>query len=103
MLLLHFHQQGNEGEMHVSPSYRRVDMSNFPNMFDFLCTKSRVTWGCVYDAVGLDDAKRKCDALPHCKSFVAFSKFPEVSSKFVGFFCFSFMPSSVTKNSFVYK
>ncbi|XP_064612362.1 uncharacterized protein LOC135476303 isoform X2 [Liolophura sinensis] len=75
-------QEGDEGEMHARPRYRRVDMSNFPNMFDFLCTKSRVTWGCVYDAVGLDDAKRKCDALPQCKSFVAFSKFPEVNRLF---------------------
>ncbi|KAL3856863.1 hypothetical protein ACJMK2_011574 [Sinanodonta woodiana] len=62
----------------LSGSYFRVNQSNFPGVFDYVCQESRVTWGCVMSVRSLSEAKNLCDKDQKCKAFVLFSTKPEM-------------------------
>ncbi|KAK3589141.1 hypothetical protein CHS0354_017108 [Potamilus streckersoni] len=63
-----------------SGTYFRVNQSNFPGVFDYVCQGSRVTWGCVMTVHSLPEAKNLCDKDPECKAFVLFTTKPEMDA-----------------------
>ncbi|XP_076435221.1 uncharacterized protein LOC143275042 [Babylonia areolata] len=61
--------------------FRRLDASNFPGLYDYVCPHTRVHWGCVLVVESVQAAMDWCATDPTCRSFVAFSSHPEDSGK----------------------
>jgi hypothetical protein len=66
----------------ATDGYIRLDQSNFPGRYDFLCPNSRVTWGCVLTIHSLEEAKAGCNAEARCKAFVLFTSNPSTDCEY---------------------
>ncbi|KAK3084216.1 hypothetical protein FSP39_010200 [Pinctada imbricata] len=60
--------------------YIRHNQSNFPGLYDYVCPKSRVVWGCVMTVQNLKEAKEQCNNDFQCKSFVLFTSNPDAEA-----------------------
>ncbi|GFR97359.1 extracellular tyrosine-protein kinase PKDCC-like [Elysia marginata] len=60
--------------------FDRYNRTNYPGIFDYPCSGSRVSWGCFHTVASLQEVAIKCISDPRCKSFITFSTKPESES-----------------------
>ncbi|RUS77536.1 hypothetical protein EGW08_014690 [Elysia chlorotica] len=90
LLLFNFLQQGEQQDSREGAGvafstsalsqFDRYNRTNFPGIFDYPCSGSRVTWGCFHTVSSLNEVATMCISDPRCQCFITFSTKPESES-----------------------